>query len=463
MTDTLIIYLPEFSSGQAQQVDIDSTIAEGDGDLMPDLQQAVEWALLDTEQKRIRVSGQGELPGLLPLLTEKYPESRVTKTIALIPGSQVLFKSVSIPSKQSRHIAKAIPYMLEDFIANDIEQNFYAIGKPDNQGQVPVAVIEKTLIDHYFAVLHQHGIAADVITTDLLMVPYDASMWTLLLGHTSAWVRTTLNAGIVINLAAMPPVLETVMLAAQDEVEIKGLKVIEAENSDSRLFESDTWQNILQQNKLSVEHQPTDYSEFEIFCANYLADDKVEKQLINFCQGEYRPKSTGLALGFNWKPVAVLLSLLVLIYISGSIYQQVYYQSKAKDFKQASIKLYREYFPEDKRIVNIRVQTNNHLQKLSGGSGNKGFMPLLYNVGDGLRQIQNKNNKTISLTRISFDNKLGDLRIDLVAKDFTTLEKYKQKLMDGGLMVDITSAVSGEQGVQARIKVASGTGTGGQG
>jgi len=90
---------------------------------------------------------------------------------------------------------------------------------------------------------------------------------------------------------------------------------------------------------------------------------------------------------------------------------------------------------------------------MSAGSGNNDFMRLVYDIGEGLRQIQEKNSATISLARMSFDNKLGDLRVDLLAKDFSVLEKYKQALIDAGLTVDISSAVAGEQGVQARIKV----------
>lgn len=491
MTDTLIIYLPELHPDQAHLnagENIEAAIDALNDDQPRDnaslaSRHLVEWALLDMGQKRIRVTGHAELTDLLPQITGTYPESTVTNIIALIPGSQVLLKEVPMPSKQSKHIAKAIPYMLEDVLANDIEENFYAIGKAsianaDGENKVPVAVIEKCLMDYWLMQLNKHGIAVDIITTDLLLVPYEESTWTLLLGQPSAWVRTAFNKGIVINQAALGSLLETTIQAAGKESQHMELKIIETQNNTNqsnesqlnenfsaesseqayqtgncKAFDFDSWQAQLQENSLSTTYQCVEYSVFETFCLNYLANSG--QPLINFCQGQYRRHSSGLSFNFNWKPPAVLLALLLVIQISGAVYQKIYYQSKADAFKQASIQLYRDYFPESKRIVNVKVQTKTNLQKMSAGSGNNDFMRLVYDIGEGLRQIQEKNSATISLARMSFDNKLGDLRVDLLAKDFFELEKYKQALIDAGLTVDISSAVAGEQGVQARIKVIS--------
>src|SRR3970040_1991154 len=196
-----------------------------------------------------------------------------------------------------------------------------------------------------------------------------------------------------------------------------GLKIIEAQNNTNqsnesqlnenfsaesseqayqagnyKTFDFDSWQAQLQENNLSTTYQCVEYSAFETFCLNYLTNSG--QSLINFCQGQYRRRSSGLSINFNWKPPAVLLALLLVIQMSGAVYQKIYYQSKADAFKQASIQLYRDYFPENKRIVNVKVQTKTNLQKMSAGSGNNDFMRLVYDIGEGLRQIQEKNSAT---------------------------------------------------------------------
>ena len=467
MNDTLIIYLPEFNVGNDLTLTpLDNGNHQGSSD-MPDknnladnteykIQHQVEWALLDMDQNRVRVSGDAALADLTKLVHEKYPESNVTKTIVLVPGSQVLLKEVSIPSKQSKYISKAIPYLLEDIIANDIEENFYAIGDLDNNKNVPVAVIEKALMDYWVANLKQSGIHFDIITADLFMVPYEESIWTVILGQTSAWLRTAFNGGVSVNHAAIGPMLDAALIVAENDSKQVKLNIIDAQNLENKPIEFSAWEEELQKNNVAIKYQEVDFTEFDAFCSNYLSNSQMK--LLNFCQGEYRQASSRLSLNFNWKPIALLLGLFLVLQLGGGIYQKISYDSRAEELKQQSVQLYRDYFPNDKRIVNIKIQTKNHLKKISGASGNSDFLPLVYDVGNSLQQVKGK---TISLTRMSFDNKLGDLRLDLIAKDFAALEKYKQILIDTGLSVDISSAVAGEQGVKARVKLKSKNAAGG--
>lgn len=464
MADTLIIYLPEYSfvlsdkegdagalkAGAKLDPALGETLNSSSGNSASDIDHVVEWALLDMTQKRIRVSGKDTLSSVLSVVREKYPESLIEKTIVLIPGTQVLLKEVVFPGKQTRHLTKAIPYMLEDSIASDVEQNFFAIGKAENN-KVPVAIIENKLMDYWWDQLKKCGIKADLLSTDILMLPFEESVWTLLLGRSTAWLRSALSEGISINQTAFEPVLETLAENVELDFNTLSLTVIDTQALEESTFDEHISHLTLQGNDIPVNYRHADESVFETFCLNYLSSNK--HSLINFCQGPYRRSSSGLKLNFNWKPLALLLFLLLAVEITGGIYQKIYYQSKADEFRQQSVKLYKQYFPQDKRIVNIKVQTRNHLQLLSGLDENKRFLPLLYEVGKTLENVQGDNKNSIRLTRIGFDSKLGDIQLDMIAKDFAILEKYKQKLIDNGLKVDIGSAVSGEQGVQARARI----------
>ena len=474
MNDTLIIYLPEHRVGShpdsmAQESgdyldnpeltdtpEINEFFESPDLELEQQVEHQVEWALLDMTQGRVRVSGHAALTEFTKQVIEKYPESNVTKTIVLIPGSQVLLKEVSMPGRQSKHISKAIPYLLEDTIANDVEQNFFAIGNLNDNKQVPVAVVGKALMDYWVLKLKESGINFDIITSDLLMVPYEESIWTVILGQTSAWLRTAFNGGFAVNHAAIGPMMDAALLVAENDSKEVKLNIIDAQNSKNKAIEFEAWEEELQRKNVAIKYQQVDFTEFDAFCANYLSNS--EMKLLNFCQGEYRQATSGFSLNFNWKPIALLMGLFLVLQLGSGIYQKISYESSAEELKRQSTQLYREYFPKDKRIVNIKIQTKNHLKKISGSSGNSNFLPLVYDVGNGLQQMKGNN---ISLTRMSFDNKLGDLRLDLTAKDFAALEKYKQALIKSGLSVDISSAAAGDQGVQARVKIKPGHAAGG--
>ena len=56
-------------------------------------------------------------------LTSKAEQRQVKD---LVPGCDVLLKSLKVPAKSSKAMRLATPYMLEDSLAEDVEQLFFA-------------------------------------------------------------------------------------------------------------------------------------------------------------------------------------------------------------------------------------------------------------------------------------------------------------------------------------------------
>ena len=60
--------------------------------------------------------------------------------VALIPGEKVLVTTATIPSRQSRHIAQALPYAVEEKLAVDIETCHFALGEKNQLGEFVVCI-----------------------------------------------------------------------------------------------------------------------------------------------------------------------------------------------------------------------------------------------------------------------------------------------------------------------------------
>src|SRR5690348_11441902 len=88
-----------------------------------DADSMIGWYLFDTAQ-RLERSGQTPLGELQNELGGAFREG---ETLVLVPGGLVFLTAARIPSRQVRQIKQALPYMVEELIADNIEDVHLAI------------------------------------------------------------------------------------------------------------------------------------------------------------------------------------------------------------------------------------------------------------------------------------------------------------------------------------------------
>ena len=88
------------------------------------------------------------------------------------------------------------------------------------------------------------------------------------------------------------------------------------------------------------------------------------------------------------------------------------------------------------------------LNALKGGGQNAGFMPLLEQIGG---VIQGRENT--QLVSVNFTNKVGDVRLVMVAPDFEAVETVRTALAAAGLEAELENSNVQGDAVRARLKV----------
>jgi general secretion pathway protein L len=108
--------------------------------------------------------------------------------------------------------------------------------------------------------------------------------------------------------------------------------------------------------------------------------------------------------------------------------------------------LYRQAFPEARKVVNPKAQMENALKSLRGGAGG-GLNALLAEAG---REF--KASPGLELQRLNFRE--GQLEVALTIADLQKLDELKQRLTQSGkLHVEIQSASAQGMVVEARLKI----------
>ena len=129
----------------------------------------VEWMSLDRASGIIRSRGEGDLASLSEIASDLIPSGDVC---VMLSAEDVLLTQAAIPSRQMRQILQAVPYMVEENLATDIDQCHFSVGRRDDDGNIPVAIIESEKLSSCLTLLREAGIAPDIMTIDVLAVPY---------------------------------------------------------------------------------------------------------------------------------------------------------------------------------------------------------------------------------------------------------------------------------------------------
>jgi len=81
---------------------------------------------------------------------------------------------VTLPTKWSRKLEQALPYMLEEDIACDIDDVYIALGEPtmvDEQHAIKIALTNRDWFEHWLEVFEQHQLTPYQMVPDALLLP----------------------------------------------------------------------------------------------------------------------------------------------------------------------------------------------------------------------------------------------------------------------------------------------------
>jgi len=102
------------------------------------------------------------------------------RVVILLPNSDVVLTSVNIPSKNKKQLYQAIPYALEDTLAEDIEDLHFAIHQEAALADTHVAIINRERLDLTITLLRKKGITPHFILPQLLAQYCPDKAWSII-------------------------------------------------------------------------------------------------------------------------------------------------------------------------------------------------------------------------------------------------------------------------------------------
>lgn len=364
-------------------------------------------------------------------VTDAAMESAGRRVVVLVPAADVLLAQASVPTANRQRARKAVPFALEEQLAEDVDTQHFALGGRSADGHWPVAVVARSRMDDWLAQLHEAGILPDRLIPEAVLLPLTPGAGSLLLEDGRVLLRDAPWSAQSATAQTLPALLE--LLIARNEAGIE-LNVWHCGG------ELPVWME-----PVSAKVESCTDGALSVFAQGLAQPDGH----IDLLQGAYSRKEQYGKLWRPWRAAAALL--LVGVIVSGIQHALALRSLKAEAAAlTAQIgQVYTQAFPGG-RVVNPRVQMEQQLKLLraqQGGGGND-FLGLVAQIGDVF-------STTPGIELIAVNYRDGRLDLELTANDIQTLEKLKQQLVNkGGLTVDIQSATSGaDQRVQGRLRV----------
>lgn len=160
-----------------------------------------EWAVVDATGACVLAPATGALAGAAALCAGR-------RTVVLVPAVRVLRTRADVPVKGTSKIAQALPFALEDLLAEDVEELHFAAGARHADGQVAVAVVRRERMESWLVQLADAGIQAQAIHADSDAVLDIAGNTTLVLEQHQALLRDPGGDPVVSELDSLEGLLE---------------------------------------------------------------------------------------------------------------------------------------------------------------------------------------------------------------------------------------------------------------
>ena len=413
-------------------------------------EQVYNWVLLDASGEA-QARGTGEArESIEQTLAQNALDS--VRLIGLIPGDEALFCWADIPARQERHIRQALPYAVEEQLAQDIDSMHLALGQREAPG-FRVAAIDHQRMSAWTELFSDWAhVRLEAILPDAGLLPVADEDWTICMDGDTAllaskrgeWLRMHIdNLAIFADTLAMPMEEEVAadvrvtLYGRQDELDRQAALVSTLQGSE----------------RLIVKQQALELMPLELLAH---AHHHHLSHPINLCQGRYATRSESSGLLRPWRPLIAVACLWFVLQVGVEIGLGVYRHQQAADLEQQAMSIYHRAFPANRstNVDTVRRVLEGQF-RVAGEQGSRtDFLYLMKATGQQYAALSG--NQSVEFNNINYSQARGELVVDLKADNFSKLNALRTGLTKDGLKADIGSVVNEANGARGRLTISGG-------
>lgn len=341
---------------------------------------------------------------------EQAQVKRALKALSVVwvPTEQVTLVERFVPGKRRADWQNALPYALEESLAEPIEALHFVPLNRNAEGQVSVAIVTLERMRMWHEQLQQIGLVQAFLVADCFRIPPAQQAMALDKApengaasvenqNRQAWSvfqqseqRILVRSGEYLGFAASPQWFEQMkQLSTQQQGEVDIL--------------------------------PVDASQLSATCVLSQSAKRNSCAALNLRTGEFQIKSQSSAYWKVWQWPAVALLAVVVVYLLGVFMQTQQHREQALAYQTQTEALFKQRFPDVKRIINIQTQAKNGFQQSGGVAAGIGPGQLVKKLETAFAQYDK-----VQILRLDWRASSRQLSIQIQAPQVNDLQNLAQ-------------------------------------
>ncbi len=387
MKNTLLIRIPPLVSTCDDETAVQWATFSGGGELLGDVhvseigQIKEQWFTLQDEEEEADRSGERTIQD---------------KLVLLLPGNLVISRRLELNSGQRKHIQSALPYLIEDDLAQDIESFHIAHYLHRKNSEVTLTAIPHASIQEILSVFERSGLSINNIYAECQLLSAAPETALLILDSAMVMMATPGSEALAIDYEAVPFALKqrateieekAVLLQTEAAGRVSRVKLAYASGAmptpDNKI---DSVRQDLAQQGWMLEEEAFNGSIFEWFAQSYF-EIRKSSRLVDLRQGSYRcPKKARRQIK-QWRPLIALAACWLVLEIGLMIGKGIYFGQKADELWGQNAESYLSVFPQDRQVKDAKSRglrtfdlqkwMQNRLKNMGQNPEGEPFLPLL--------------------------------------------------------------------------------------
>ena len=368
------------------------------------------------------------------------PLERIAQTgeriVIAAPSPDVRLVHADVPGSSLRQALQAVPYAVEDSLAEELVDLRLAVGERSNNGFFPVALVAKTRLAGWVNAVQSAGASVQAVVPELMLLPWSHRQLTV----ASERDRIHLRWGQCDALTVHPEFVDTTVTAALSELtedSIDQVVRIGAANS----VEVNVPDAVTIDVPNPLEHHLTQAVERNL----------PELDLSNApASGSWRDDS----LLRYWRMPSVLAVAILLMSLVGLRLEIADLEAERDRWDKTTKETYARAFPNATRLDDVGRLVRQQLAQLrSAGEGDDTPTALMFL--DSMARARAASN-TVTLTRFAF--RRGVIEAELNAGSLADFDAWIRVVEESnvGLSVETLNAVATPQGAKSTVRMSRG-------
>jgi general secretion pathway protein L len=376
-------------------------------------------------------------------LSEAATAASGHNVVVLLPAQDVLRVAAEVPVKAGAKLLQALPFALEEQLAEDVDELHFAAGARGADGRVQAAVIRRADMDALLASLDAAGLAAQQVCSEADAVGGMPNTATLLIQDQGAVLAEADGSSTAIDIDGIESMLHLwVSRQSQAEGALPLNLVVYGAPATLEALES-VWEGVrsrVESIELRALHEGA---------LPRMAAQIVTAPGINLLQGPYARRSGLFAYWPAWRLAATLLVTLGVLGLAVQLADIRRMHAQAASLDATIDQAFHYVFPTAGPVEDARGQLSAQLAQLGAQSagGSHEFLDVLRSISQAIAA-----NGSARIEAVNY--RAGTLELRIRAPNVEALDKIQQQVaQNGGLKAQIQSANAAGSEVVGRLQI----------